>query len=156
MRFLIIQSFHPMKKPTPAKKTGTFSDAERSAMKERALELKAEAEHADSAKAVLAAIAKMPEPDRSLGKRVHAIVTGAAPMLTPKTWYGMPAYANKDGKVVCFFQNASKFKYRYSTLGFQDAAKIDDGAMWPVAFALKKLTPADEKKIVALVKKAVR
>ena len=106
--------------------------------------------------AVLAAIAKMPEPDRSLAKKIHSIVKQNAPQLTPKTWYGMPAYANKDGKVVCFFQNASKFKYRYATLGFQDAAKLDDGTMWSTSYALKKITPADEKKIAVLVKKAVR
>ncbi len=143
--------------PTAKKKVFTgFSAAERAAMQARALELKAEAESANGEKQVLAAIAKLPEPDRSLAKRVHAIVRRAAPKLVPKTWYGFPAYANKDGKIVCFFQYASKFKYRYSTLGFQDAASIDDGEMWPVAYALKKLTPADEKKIAALVKKAVR
>ncbi len=135
-----------------AKKPKGFSDAERAAMQERARELASN--KADGESDVFAAIAKMPEPDRGLAKRIHAIVKAAAPTLTPKTWYGMPAYANKDGKVVCFFQNASKFKYRYSTLGFQDAAQLDDGAMWPVAFALKKLTSADEKKIAALVKKA--
>ncbi len=140
---------------TPKKSKG-FSDFERAAMKERALELRAEANKADGEKAVLAAITKMPEPDRSLAKRLHAIIKASAPTLSPKTWYGMPAYANPDGKVVCFFQNASKFKYRYSTLGFQDAAKLDDGAMWPTSYALTKLTPAEEKKIAALVRKAVR
>lgn len=137
------------------KKFEGFSDFERQAMKDRILELKAEAEQADGSKAVLAIIAKMPEPDRTLAKKVHEIVTKTAPKLMPKTWYGMPAYADKDGKVVCFFQNASKFKYRYSTIGFQDAAMIDDGDMWPVAYALKKLTPAEVKKISALVKRAV-
>lgn len=141
---------------TTSKKFEGYSAAERRAMQERILELKAEANKANGTKAVLAAIAKMPEPDRTMGKRLHAIITAAAPSLLPKTWYGMPAYADQDGKVVCFFQNASKFKYRYSTLGFQDAAKIDDGNMWPTSFALTKLTPAEEKKIVALVKKATR
>lgn len=146
---------------TPTKKpTKVFSDFELSAMRERGAELRAEAKakknKTEGERQVFAAIAKMPEPDRSLGKRVHKIITTIAPTLWPKTWYGMPAYANKDGKIVCFFQNASKFKYRYATLGFQDAAKLDDGNVWPVAYALKKLTPADEKKIVALVKKAVR
>lgn len=144
----------PTKKNPKSKNSPGFSDFERSAMKERYLELKAESEKADGGKAVLAAIAKMPEPDRTMGKRLHAIIMSSAPGLTPKTWYGMPAYADQDGKVVCFFQNASKFKYRYSTLGFQDAAKLDDGAMWPVAFALKKLTPTEVKKISVLVKKA--
>lgn len=147
------------KKTTAKGNPKVFSDDELSAMRERAAELRAEEKakknRSEGERQVLAAIAKMPEPDRSIGKRLHVIITTNAPTLWPKTWYGMPAYADKDGKVVCFFQNASKFKYRYSTLGFQDAAKIDDGAMWPVAFALKKLTSADEKKIVALVKKAV-
>lgn len=140
----------------PTKKNFTgFSDFERQAMKDRILELKAEAEQADGSKAVLARIATMPEPDRSLAKRVHAIVTKTAPKLIPKTWYGMPAYADKDGKVVCFFQDAKKFKARYASLGFNDTAKLDDGAMWPTAFALKKLTPVEAKKIAALVKRAV-
>ncbi len=136
-----------------------FSDFELSAMRERGSELRAEAKvannKAEGERLALAAIAKMPEPDRSLGKRVHKIITTTAPSLWPKTWYGMPAYADKDGKVICFFQNASKFKYRYSTLGFQEAAKLDEGAMWPNAYALLKITPAEEKKIAALVKKAV-
>ncbi len=144
----------------PAKPTRVFSDSELSAMRERARELRAEAQakknKAEGERQVLAAIAKMPEPDRSLAKKIHAIVTASAPALWPKTWYGMPAYATKKGKVVCFFQNASKFKYRYSTFGFQDAAHLDDGNLWPVAFALTKLTAAEEKKISALVKKAVR
>lgn len=135
------------------KKPQSFSDEERAAMQERARELNAD--KADGESAVMVAIAKMPEPDRSMAKRVHTLIKTTAPMLTPKTWYGMPAYANEDGKVVCFFQNASKFKYRYSTLGFQDAARLDDGNVWPVTFALKRLTPADEKKIAALIKKAV-
>jgi len=133
-----------------------FSDFERQAMKDRALELKAEAERADGTKIVLARIAKMPEPDRSLAKAIHRIVTKAAPMLKPKTWYGMPAYANRDGKVVCFFQDAKKFQARYSSFGFNDTAKLDDGNLWPTSFALKKITPAEEKKIVALLTKAVR
>ena len=144
---------------TSDKKIKTFSDAERAAMKERALELRAQ-ERAGKNKAVgekiaLAAIAKMPELDRSMARRIHEIVTTTAPDLFPKTWYGMPAYANKDGKVVCFFQAASKFKYRYATLGFQEDAHLDEGSMWPTSFALAKLTPAEEKKIIALVKKAV-
>lgn len=139
------------------KKTFTgFDDAERAAIKARALELKAEAESANGEKQVLAAIAKLPEPDRSLAKKVHAIVRKAAPKLVPKTWYGFPAYADKDGNVVCFFQYASKFKYRYSTLGFQEAAKLDNGAMWPTSYAILKLTPVEEKKIIALLKQAVR
>jgi uncharacterized protein YdhG (YjbR/CyaY superfamily) len=136
------------------KKSKGFTAKERAAMKGRARELKAEARKADGEKAVLEAIAEMPEPDRALAKRVHAIVKANAPALSPKTWYGMPAYA-KDGKVVCFFQSADKFKSRYATFGFNDAAKLDKGAMWPTSFALKELTAADEKKIAALVKRAV-
>src|SRR5687767_259604 len=135
------------------KKSKGFTDEERAAMKERAQELKAEAEKADGESALLAKIAEMPEPDRALGKRLHAIITASAPALSPKTWYGMPAYA-KDGKVVCFFQSAHKFKSRYATLGFNDEANLDDGYMWPTTFALKKLTTAEEAKIGALVKKA--
>jgi uncharacterized protein YdhG (YjbR/CyaY superfamily) len=131
-----------------------FTDEERLAMKERARELKAEANKADGESDLLAKIAEMPEPDRAIAKRLHAIVTASAPALSPKTWYGMPAYA-KDGKVVCFFQSAHKFKSRYATFGFSDAANLDEGAMWPVAFALKELTAAEEAKIGALVKKAV-
>ncbi len=135
-----------------------FSDEERAAMKARALELKAE-ERASKNKAagekiLLAAITAMPESDRAMAKRIHEIVKENAPDLFPKTWYGMPAYTNKDGKVVCFFQAASKFKYRYATLGFQEDANLDDGDMWPTSYALKKLTPAQETKIAALVKKA--
>lgn len=130
-----------------------FSDAERAAMRERALELKAN--KGDGESVVLAKIAEMPEPDKSLAKKLHTIIMESAPQLSPKTWYGMPAYANQEGKVVCFFQPASKFKYRYSTLGFNDPAHLDEGQMWPTTFALLKLTAADEKKISELVKKAV-
>ena len=135
------------------KKSKGFSDEEKAAMKERARELKAEAEKADGENAALAAIAALPEPDRSMAKRLHAIIKTSAPTLSPKTWYGMPAYA-KDDKVVCFFTPASKFKTRYSTFGFNDTANLDEGDMWPTSFALKKLTTADEAKIGALVKKA--
>jgi uncharacterized protein YdhG (YjbR/CyaY superfamily) len=137
-----------------------FTDAERAAMKERAQEIKAEAargtraDKADGESAVLAKIAEMQRPDRAMAKRLHAIIKASAPALSPKTWYGMPAYA-KDGKVVCFFQSAQKFKSRYATLGFSDEANLDEGAMWPTSFAVKELTPADEAKIGALVKKAV-
>jgi uncharacterized protein YdhG (YjbR/CyaY superfamily) len=133
-----------------------FTDEERVAMKERAQEVKAaaRADKADGESAVLAKIAEMPEPDRAMAKRLHAIVKASAPALSPRTWYGMPAYA-KDGKVVCFFQSAQKFKTRYATVGFSDAANLDKGALWPVAFALKALTAAEEAKIGALVKKAV-
>lgn len=130
-----------------------FSDFERLAMKERAQELRSD--KAGGEAALLAKIAAMAEPDRSLAKRIHAIVKANAPALTPKTWYGMPAYANRDGKVVCFFQDAQKFKARYSTFGFNDAAHLDEGNIWPTSFALKDLTAADEAKIAALVKKAV-
>jgi uncharacterized protein YdhG (YjbR/CyaY superfamily) len=135
-------------------KKKTFSAEEREAMRERAQELKAEARKADGEKALLAKVAEMPKPDRTLAERIHAIVKANAPDLSPKTWYGMPAYA-KDGKVVCFFQSAHKFKSRYATFGFSDEANLDKGAMWPTSFALKELTAADEKKIGALVKKAV-
>jgi uncharacterized protein YdhG (YjbR/CyaY superfamily) len=135
-----------------------FTDEERAAMKERAQELKAEARasksKADGERDVLAKIAEMSEPDRGMAERLHAIVNASAPALSPRTWYGMPAYA-KDGKVVCFFQSAQKFKTRYATFGFSDAAKLDEGAMWPTSFALEKLTVAVEKRIGALVKKAV-
>jgi uncharacterized protein YdhG (YjbR/CyaY superfamily) len=139
---------------TKAKASSGFTAEERAAMRERARELKAEANKADAEAAVLAAITKMPEPDRSMAERLHAIITTAAPVLTPKTWYGMPAYA-KDGKVVCFFQSADKFKSRYAMLGFSDEANLDDGAMWPTYFALTELTAPVEAKITALVKKAV-
>jgi uncharacterized protein YdhG (YjbR/CyaY superfamily) len=131
-----------------------FTDEERVAMKERARELKAEAQKADGESAVLAKIAEMPEPDRSMAKRLHAIIKASAPVLLPKTWYGMPAYA-KDGKVVCYFTAASKFKSRYATFGFNDEANLDEGVMWPTSFALKELTAAEEARIGALVKKAV-
>jgi uncharacterized protein YdhG (YjbR/CyaY superfamily) len=137
-----------------AKKSTAFTKEERAAIRERAQEAKAEASRADGESAVLASIAAMPEPDRVLAERLHAIVTANAPALTPKTWYGMPAYA-KGGKVVCFFQSADKFKSRYATFGFNDAANLDEGAMWPTSFALKELTPAEEAKIAALVKQAV-
>jgi uncharacterized protein YdhG (YjbR/CyaY superfamily) len=136
------------------KTTAGFSAEERLAMKERAQELKAERAGALGESEVLAAIAKMPEPDRAIAKRLHSIIKASAPGLSPKTWYGMPAYA-KDGTVVCFFQSADKFKARYATLGFNSPANLDEGSMWPVAFALKKLGDAEEKKIGALVKKAV-
>ncbi len=136
-----------------------FTAEERAAMQERARELKAarrgpRAGKADGESDLLAKIAKMPEPDRSMAERVHAIITASAPDLAPKTWYGMPAYASRDGKIVCFFQAASKFKVRYATLGFQPDANLDDGTMWPTAFALTELTAADEARIAALVKKA--
>ena len=142
------------------KKSDGFTAEEKAAMKERAKELKAEARASknreEGEKAVLEAIAQMKDPtDRSMGKRIHEIVTAAAPELMPKTWYGMPAYANADGKVICFFQAASKFGVRYATFGFQPDAKLDEGNMWAASFALIKLTSAEEKKIVALVKKAV-
>ena len=141
------------------KKVKRFTDEEQAAMKERAKELKAEArakkDRAAGESDVLAKIAEMPEPDRAMAERLHAIITASAPDLSPKTWYGMPAYANKDGKVVCFFQSASKFKTRYATFGFNDTANLDEGAMWPTSFALKELTPAEEERIEALVKKAV-
>src|SRR5437899_9111253 len=146
------------KSTTSAKRTAatrdtsdTFSAEERAAMKARARELK---DKTDGESAVLAAIAEMPPRDRALGKQVHAIVKASAPDLSPKTWYGMPAYA-RDGKVVCFFQSAQKFKSRYATFGFSDKANLDEGAMWPTSFALKELTPAGEARIGALVKKAV-
>jgi uncharacterized protein YdhG (YjbR/CyaY superfamily) len=129
-----------------------FSAEERAAMRERAQELKAG--KADGESAVLAKIAEMPEPDRAMAERIHAIIKASAPALTPKTWYGMPAYANKDGKVVCFFQSAHKFNARYATFGFNDVAHLDEGVMWPTSFALKELTAAEEARIAALVKKA--
>ncbi|MBN2117029.1 MAG: DUF1801 domain-containing protein [Anaerolineales bacterium] len=128
---------------------------ERAALKERIKEEKAEREGKMAESAALEAIAAMPEPDRSMAKRIHEIVKASAPTLSPKTWYGMPAYANKDGKVVCFFTAASKFNSRYATFGFNDDANLDEGAMWPTSFALKELTAAAEKEIAALVKKAV-
>jgi len=143
---------------TAKKRTGTnkgFTAEEKAAMKERAKELKAEAAKADGEKALLEKVAEMKGTDRAIATRLHAIVTAAAPGLAPKTWYGMPAYA-KDGKIVCFFQSAAKFGSRYATFGFSDEANIDQGAMWPTSWALQALTAAEEKKIVALVKKAVR
>jgi uncharacterized protein YdhG (YjbR/CyaY superfamily) len=137
----------------PRKSAEGFTAEEKAAMKERARELKAPGK-GDGESEVLAKIAEMPAPDRAIAKRVHAIVRATAPDLSPRTWYGMPAYA-KDGKVVCFFQSASKFKTRYATLGFSDKANLDDGALWPTTFALKKLTAAEEKRIAALVKQAV-
>ena len=152
----------PAKKATlPSAKSTTptgraskgFTAEERAAMRERARELKAAAGQADGERDVLAKIAEMPEPDRSMAGRLHALIRAEAPELVPRTWYGMPAYA-KDGSVVCFFQNAQKFKMRYATLGFSDKANLDEGAMWPVAYALKDLTGAEEARIAALVKKA--
>src|SRR5436190_9946027 len=146
---------------TPGKSSRGFTTEERAAMKERAQELKAEARRgtraakADGESDVLTKIAEMPEPDRAKAERLHAIVKAVAPALVARTWYGMPAYA-KDGKVVCFFQSGQKFKTRYATLGFSDQANLDEGALWPVAFALKELTAAEESKIGELVKKAVR
>jgi uncharacterized protein YdhG (YjbR/CyaY superfamily) len=143
------------KRTTAPRNSSTgFTADERAAMKERARELKAAANEAEAEQDVLAAIAKMPGSDRAMAKRLHTIIKDSAPGLSPKTWYGMPAYA-KDGKVVCFFRGADKFKERYAMFGFNDAANLDKGAMWPVAFALTELTAADEKKIAALVKKAV-
>jgi uncharacterized protein YdhG (YjbR/CyaY superfamily) len=149
----------PAKNTKATKTFEGFTDEERGAMKERAQELKTAARRgprgakADGESEVLAKIAEMSKSDRTMGERLHAIIKGNAPALSPKLWYGMPAYA-KDGKVVCFFQSAQKFKTRYATLGFSDEANLDEGAMWPTSFALKKLTTADEKKIGALVKKA--
>lgn len=155
-----------MAERTPAKKgssrstresagaTSRFSAEERAAMRERARELKAEAARADGETELLAAIAKMEQPDRGIAERIHALIRSAAPDLAPKTWYGMPAYA-KDGNVICFFQNAGKFKARYQTLGFTDRARLDEGAMWPTTFALSELTQAEEARVVELVKRAV-
>src|SRR5262245_41026364 len=143
-----------------ATKSNGFTADEKAAMKARAQELKAEAranrQRADGESDLLAAIAAMGEPDRAIATRLHAIVSENAPVLSPKTWYGMPAYANKDGKVVCFFRDRQKFKERYAMFGFNDSANLDDSAMWPVAYALTELTAADEKRITALVRKAVR
>jgi uncharacterized protein YdhG (YjbR/CyaY superfamily) len=144
-------------KKTATKRTGSskgFTPEERAAMRERAKELKAEAARADGEKALLEKVAEMPTPDRALAERLHAIVTAAAPVLSPKTWYGMPAYA-KDGKIVCYFKGAHKFQSRYATFGFEDAANLDEGDVWPTVFAVTKLTAAEEKKIAALVKRAV-
>ncbi|MHB1162425.1 MAG: iron chaperone [Chloroflexota bacterium] len=147
-------------KSTTGEASEGFTDEERAAMKERAQELKAAARRGprsgkeDGESDVLAKIAEMPEPDRAMAERLHAIIKASAPVLSPRTWYGMPAYA-KDGNVVCFFQSAQKFKTRYATLGFSDKANLDEGSMWPTAFALKELTADDEARIGALVKKAV-
>ena len=150
------------KKATKSKRTTTSSKAyeglsaeEIAAMKETLKERKAVASKEEAEKAVLEKIAEMKGSDHAMAKRIHEIVKASAPGLSPKTWYGMPAYANEDGKVVCFFQAASKFNARYATFGFNDSANLDDGAMWPTSFALKKLTAAEEKRIIALVKKAV-
>jgi uncharacterized protein YdhG (YjbR/CyaY superfamily) len=150
----------PKRTAATKKKSTGFTAEERAAMRERAKELKAEArakkDRAEGEKALLAKIREMKGSDRTIAKKVHAIVEDTAPDLAPKTWYGMPAYANDDGKVVCFFTPAAKFKERYATLGFNTAANLDQGNMWPTSFAVTKLTPAEEKKIRALVKKAVR
>jgi hypothetical protein len=150
---------HKSARSTPAsKKSETFTDEERAAMKARAQELKAEARasknKAEGEKDVLDKIAEMEEPERAMARRLHALILASAPALSPKTWYGMPAYA-RDGKIVCFYQSAQKFKTRYAMLGFSDSANLDEGAMWPTSFALKGLTSAEEARIVALVKKAV-
>ena len=139
--------------PATDKKYKGFNAEERAAMKERMKEQKANASKEEEESAVVAKIAEMPEPDRTMAKRLHTIIKASAPALSPKLWYGMPAYA-KDSKVVCFFQSAEKFKTRYATLGFSETAKLDEGALWPVAYALKELTPAGEARIIALVKKA--
>ena len=142
-------------KSTTAKESQRFTAEERAAMRERAKELKAEAQRADGETALLEKVAEMPEPDRSMAERIHALVKSSAPSLSPKTWYGMPAYANEDGKVVCFFTPASKFKERYATFGFNADANLDDGNMWPTSFAVTELTTTVENQIAALVKKAV-
>jgi uncharacterized protein YdhG (YjbR/CyaY superfamily) len=141
------------KRRTTGKTYEGFSEEERGAMKERAKELKAG--KGDGERALLEKIAEMPPPDRAMAERLHAVITASAPALSPKTWYGMPAWASKDGKVVCFFTPASKFKERYATFGFQATANLDDGTMWPTSFALKELTAADEARIGALVQQAV-
>jgi uncharacterized protein YdhG (YjbR/CyaY superfamily) len=141
-------------KRTSAKASKGFTAEERAAMRERAKELKSAASKEEAEQAVLEKIAEMPKADRVMAERLHALIKATAPELSPRTWYGMPAYA-KDGKIVCFFQSAAKFKARYATFGFNDTANLDKGAMWPTSFALKELTPAEEKKIGSLVKKAV-
>lgn len=148
----------PAKKKRAAKGGSVFSAEEKQAMKEYVREKKAAARGgaaADGEADVLAKIKAMPEPDRSLATRLHALIKANAASLVPRTWYGMPAYARADGKIICFFQNASKFKARYATLGFSDSAALDDGAMWPTSFAIMKLDDAEEKRVVALVKKAL-
>lgn len=148
-----------MSNTTKKTRSDGFSEAERAAMRERARELKAQGrsgqKQADNEQAVLDAIAEMPDADRALGERIHALVTANAPELLPRTWYGMPAYAREDGKLICFFKAASKFDGRYAMLGFEDAATLDDGPMWPVVFAIAEWTLAVEKKIASLVKTAV-
>ena len=144
---------------TKSKKTDGFTDAEKAAMQERAKELKAEKQgkkKADGESDLLAKVAEMPEPDRGMATQLHEIMKANAPGLSPKTWYGMPAYANEEGKVVCFFQSAAKFNARYATFGFQDTANLDDGNFWPTSFALKELTDSVEAKIIALVQQAVK
>jgi uncharacterized protein YdhG (YjbR/CyaY superfamily) len=147
------------KSATASKRSSGLTPEERAAMRERLKELRAEAraekDRAAGEKDVLAKVAEMPEADRAMAKRIHEIVTDRAPALSPRTWYGMPAYADEQGKVVCFFQSGEKFKSRYATFGFQDSANLDKGAMWPTSYALKELTATEEKKIAALVKKAV-
>jgi uncharacterized protein YdhG (YjbR/CyaY superfamily) len=140
----------------PAKASTGFSDEEKAAAKERVRELKASASREEGERDLLAKIAEMSDHDRAMAERLHALITASAPALAPKTWYGQPAYATADGKIICFFQPASKFKTRYATLGFNDSAHLDDGTLWPVAFALTELTAAAETKIAALVKQAVR
>jgi uncharacterized protein YdhG (YjbR/CyaY superfamily) len=142
-------------KSTTRKASGGLTAEERAALRETIAERRAAGGKAEGESAVLAKIAEMPASDRAIAKRIHAIIKASAPTLAPKTWYSMPAYANKDGKVVCFFQSAAKFKSRYATLGFSDTANLDEGAMWPTSFALKELTATEEAKIGALVKKAV-
>lgn len=141
------------------KNNAGFTAEEQAAMKERARELKAEAraskDRVAGESALLAKIDEMPDPERGMARRLHEIITASAPELMPKTWYGMPAYANRDGKVVCFFQSAHKFNSRYATLGFSDEANLDEGAMWPTSFALVELTPAEEARVIELVRKAV-
>ena len=140
--------------PTKSKTAPQFSADEKAAMKERARELKAEGEKADGLRDLQTKIAEMPDSDRVMAERIHQIVTEVAPHLAPKTWYGMPAYANQDGKLICFFKAADKFKSRYATFGMEEAAKLDDGSMWATSWALTKLTADDERKIAELVKKA--
>ncbi len=142
-------------KSTSSKTTEGFTAEEKAAMKARIKELKATQEKEEGEKAVLEAIAEMVQPDRGMAERIHAIIKANAPSLSSRTWYGMPAYANSEGRIICFFQTSQKFKARYSTLGFNDGANLDEGVMWPTSFALKDLSPAEEEKIAALVKKAV-
>lgn len=146
---------HKKETQKSTEKSKGFSAEEKAAMKERAKELKAEAQKASGEEALLEKVAEMEGNDRGMAEKIHELIKTNAPDLSPKTWYGMPAYANKDGKVVCFFQSAQKFDARYATLGFNDVANLDEGAMWPTSFALKELTPSVEEKIVTLVKKAV-